>query len=80
MLDCIFHCHIRLCDGFAERIEVHAHEVDSVNVIVLQLFHMFRNVAAGKKGSVYFRVESFHAAVADFRKTCNVAYTCNRNA
>ena len=79
MLDGVLHCHIRLRDGLTERIKVHAHEVDCLNVIVLQLFHVLRYVAAGKESSMDFRMERLYAAVTDFRKTGNVTYTCYRN-
>ena len=79
MLDSVLHRHIRLGDGLTERIKVHAHEVDCFNVIVLQLFHVLRYVAAGEERTVDFRMERLYAAVADFRKTGNVTYTCYRN-
>ena len=79
MLDSVLHCHIRLGDGLTERIKVHAHEVDCFNIIVLQLFHVLRNVAAGEERTVDFRMERLYAAVTDFRKTGNVTYTCYRN-
>ena len=80
MLHCILHCHIRFRDGLAERIEVHADEVNGFYFIVLQCFHMLRDIPAGKKGAVDFRMKGLYASVADFRKSGNVADAGDRKS
>ena len=62
-----------LGDGLPERIQVHAHEFDGLDAVLLQRFHMGRNVAAGQDAAVHLRVQRLHAAVADLREAGDFA-------
>ena len=62
-----------LRDGLAERIEVHAHEVDGLNSILLKCLHVRGKVPACQDSAVHLRVQSLHPAVQDLGETRNFA-------
>ena len=60
--------HAGLADGVHERIEVHYHQVDDLDVLSGQLFQVLRDVLPCQKASVDTRMEGLYPAVQDFRK------------
>ena len=73
VLDGILQGDALLGDGLAERIEVHAHEFDRVDAVLLQGFHMGRDVAASQDAAVHFRMQCFHTAVTNLRESGDFA-------
>ena len=57
-----------LRDGLAERIEVHADQVDRLDAVFFQGFHMGGHVPAGQDTAVNLRMEGLDPSVADFRE------------
>ena len=58
--------------GRLERIEVHAHEVDELHVLLLGRLHVRRVVAQRQQPGVQPRVQRLHAAVHDLREAREV--------
>ncbi len=73
VLDGLLHLHSGFGDGLAERVEVHAHQVDVRDAVVAQRLHVGRIVAAGQQAAVHRGVQRLHAAVANLRKSGDVA-------
>ena len=73
VLDCILHCHIRLCDCLLERIEVHTHHIDELDAVLFELRDVAVKIATSEKSAMNLRVKGLHATVTDFRETCDLA-------
>ena len=58
--------------GLLERVEVHAHEVDELDPVLLGRDHVRRVVAAGEQAGVELRVQRLDPAVHDLREAGEV--------
>ena len=58
--------------GLLERVEVHAHEVDELDLVLLGGDHVRRVVAAGEQAGVELRVQRLDAPVHDLREAREV--------
>ena len=66
--------------GLLERVEVHAHEVDELDPVLLGGDHVGRVVAAGEQAGVELRVQRLDAAVHDLREAGEVVDRADREA
>ena len=73
VLDGVLHLHAGFGDRLPEGIEVHAHQVDEADAVLLQGLQVLRIVAARQQPAVHLRVQGLHASVADFGKSRHVA-------
>ena len=73
VLNGILHLHVGFGDRLPERIEVHAHQVDELDAVLLQGFQMLRVVAARQQPAVDLRMEGLDPSVADLRESRHVA-------
>ena len=73
VLDGLFEGDTLLSDGLAERIEIHAHEVDGLYALLGKSLHMLREFPASEYPSVHLRMQSLHAAVQDLGESGNLA-------
>ena len=69
MLNRILKGYTLLGDGFTERVEVDADEVDGFNSVLAKSFHMLRELPAGEDASMDFRVEGLDPAVKNLRES-----------
>ena len=73
VLDGILQRHAFLGYGLPERIQVHAHELDGLDTVFLQGFHVGRDVASGQDAAMHLRMQGLHAAVTDLREAGDFA-------
>ena len=72
-----FKCAIGFSDRCLKRIEVHNNDIDRINVVVSQGFHMFRIGAASQNTRVDLRIECFDTTVKHFRETRVIGHFLN---
>ncbi len=63
VLDRVFQRAAGLGDGGRERVQVHHHQVDGRDVVLLQRGDMLGQVAARQDAGVHFRLQRLHAAI-----------------
>ena len=66
--------HVRFRDGLFEGIQVHHHQVDGFDAVLLHVFHVFRVAAYRQDAAVDLRVQGLHPAVHHFRGPGHVAH------
>jgi hypothetical protein len=64
----------RLGGGLAERIQIHAHEIDRADVVRLERGHVLRQVASREQATVHDRVQRLHATVEHFREARHIGH------
>ena len=79
LLDGFCHSSTLFGDGLAEWIEVHAHEVDELDTVLLQCLEVRWLIAASEKTAVHLWVKGLNATVADLWETRYIADTDSFN-
>ena len=72
VLDHLFVVHAAAGGGLLERVEVHAHEVDELDLVLLRRDHVRRVVAAREQAGVELRVQRLDAPAHDLREAREV--------
>ena len=80
LLDRLIPAHIRPGNGFPEGIEVHHHQIDQGNSLLLQIRLVRSITASGQDAAVHLWVQGLHPTTEDFRCTGVIRHPRDRES